>query len=379
MSVSGSTSMRILLVAGTRPELIKMAPLVLCDDGPAGLKRQLCLSGQHREMARQVLDHFGIEPNFDLQVMKGAQGLPYLTSSILSGMDEVLEQSSPDWVVVQGDTTTTFAAALAAFYRRVKVAHVEAGLRTGNILSPWPEELNRRMTSQIADLHFAPTDRAKSNLLSEGVPGQRVFMMGNTVIDALLWTRKRQTNNAQFEQAMRTKFPQFSGSQRSILVTGHRRENFDGGLESVFLALGELAERDDVQIVFPVHLNPIVQRAAHKVLGNRANVHLIPPQPYEEFVWLMAKSYLIITDSGGIQEEAPSLGKPVLVTRDTTERPEAIDAGNAVLVGTDRATIVQQASLLLDNSAVYLERASKTNPYGDGTSAKKILEALQNS
>ncbi|MEQ1755709.1 MAG: UDP-N-acetylglucosamine 2-epimerase (non-hydrolyzing) [Micropepsaceae bacterium] len=369
--------MRILLVAGTRPELIKMAPLVLCSDSSEGLKRQLCLSGQHREMARQVLDHFGIEPDFDLQVMKGAQGLPYLTSAILSGMDRVLDQFTPDWVVVQGDTTTTFAAALAAFYRRVKVAHVEAGLRTGNIRSPWPEELNRRMTSQVADLHFAPTEKARSNLLAEGVPVQKVFMIGNTVIDALLWTRKRQMSNAHFEQAMRKKFAQFSSSKRVILVTGHRRENFDGGLESVFLALGELAERGDVQIVFPVHLNPIVQQAAHKALGNRTNVHLIPPQPYEEFVWLMAGSYLIITDSGGIQEEAPSLGKPVLVTRDTTERPEAIEAGNAVLVGTDRTKILEQASLLLDNVAVYSERASKTNPYGDGTSAMRILDTLR--
>jgi UDP-N-acetylglucosamine 2-epimerase (non-hydrolysing) len=291
-------------------------------------------------------------------------------------MASVLSTFRPDWVLVQGDTTTTLAAALSAFYQKIPVAHVEAGLRTGNIYSPWPEEMNRKITTQIASVHFAPTETARSNLLAEGVPSERVIVTGNTVIDALMWTRNSLLGDAAQERAIASNFGFLTPDRKLILVTGHRRENFDGGLERVFEALSRVACRPDVQIVFPVHLNPIVQAAASKALAGLDNVHLIAPQPYKEFVWLMNRSHLIVTDSGGVQEEAPSLGKPVLVTRDTTERPEAVDAGTVALVGTDPQSLTDMLLSLLDDPQRYSSMAEARNPYGDGNASARILKEL---
>lgn len=356
-----------------------MAPVVQAIAATPGLEGHLCVTAQHREMLDQVLAHFDLKADSDLDLMRRAQGLSYITGAVLEGMEPVLASFKPDWVLVQGDTTTTMAASLAAFYQKIKVAHVEAGLRTGNIYSPWPEEMNRKITTQIATLHFPPTEGSRANLRAEGIPDDRIVVTGNTVIDALVWTRDKILNNATLSTEIAKTYPFLDASRRMILVTGHRRENFDGGMERVFRALAALARRRDIQIVFPVHLNPLVQKAANEILRGVDNVQLIAPQPYRDFVWLMSKSYLIVTDSGGVQEEAPGLGKPVLVTRDTTERPEAVAAGTVELIGTDGDRLQERASALLDDRTQYERMSRALNPYGDGLAAGRIVRSLMNA
>ncbi len=377
-AINADKPVRILSVVGTRPEAIKMAPVVQAIAASPDCEGHLCVTAQHREMLDQVLAHFDLKADSDLDLMRRAQGLSYITGAVLEGMEPVLAAFRPDWVLVQGDTTTTFAASLAAFYQKIKVAHVEAGLRTGNIYSPWPEEMNRKITTQIATLHFPPTEGSRANLRAEGIPDDRIVVTGNTVIDALVWTRDKILDNAALSVEIAKTYPFLDASRRMILVTGHRRENFDGGMERVFGALAALARRRDIQIVFPVHLNPVVQKAANEVLKGIDNVHLIAPQPYRDFVWLMSKSFLIVTDSGGVQEEAPGLGKPVLVTRDTTERPEAVQAGTVELVGTDGDRLLERATALLDDRSQYERMSRALNPYGDGHAAGRIVRSLIN-
>lgn len=367
---------RILLTFGTRPEAIKMAPVVAALKAEAAFDVKVCVTGQHRQMLDQALDLFGITTDFDLNLMQPGQDLTDITNNVLVGMRGVLRQWRPDWLLVHGDTTTTFAAALAAYYEQVAVGHVEAGLRTGNIYSPWPEEMNRRLAGSIASLHFAPTERAKGNLLREGVAPERIHVTGNTVIDALLQVVARIRMDVELQARFAGQFGFLSAGRRLVLVTGHRRENFGAGFERICHALRRLSEREDVEIVYPMHLNPNVQEPVRRVLGAAPRVHLIEPLDYLPFVYLMDRAYLIITDSGGVQEEAPSLGKPVLVMRDTTERPEAVDAGTARLVGTDEAAIVCEASLLLDDAAAYEAMSRAHNPYGDGNAAARIADHL---
>lgn len=373
--------MRILSVFGTRPEAIKMAPVVLALRAAADCESVVCVTGQHRAMLDQVLELFGIAPDFDLAVMQANQDLTHVTTAVLAGMGRVLEATRPDRVLVHGDTTTTFAAALAAFYRRIPVGHVEAGLRTFDIYAPWPEEMNRRLADAICDLHFAPTAGARANLLREGAAAERVLVTGNTVIDALLHVAGGLRADPSAQDAMRRRFD-FLGAaleqgRRLVLVTGHRRENFGPGFERICRALARLATRDDVTICYPVHLNPNVRAPVGRILGDRPRVHLIEPVDYRAFVWLMDRAHLIITDSGGIQEEAPSLGKPVLVMRETTERPEAVAAGTVRLVGTDEDRIVAEAERLLDDAGAYAAMARAHNPYGDGQAAGRIVATLR--
>jgi UDP-N-acetylglucosamine 2-epimerase (non-hydrolysing) len=368
--------LRLLTVFGTRPEAIKLAPVVLALTAAPGVSHTLCVTGQHRQMLDQVLAIFGLAPDHDLDIMRPGQDLTYVTTAVLEKLGVVLDEVRPDWVIVQGDTTTAFAASLAAFYRRISVAHVEAGLRTGNIYSPWPEEMNRRLTGQIARLHFPPTEAAAANLRQEGVAEGRILVTGNTVIDALRMVSARLEADRALAERFAADFSFLDPARRLILVTGHRRENFAGGLEQVCRALAVLAARGDVEIVYPVHMNPEVQRTAQAVLAGNPAVHLIPPLDYLPFVYLMRRSHLIITDSGGIQEEAPGLGKPVLVTRDTTERPEAITAGTARLVGTSREGLIAAASALLDDPAAYAAMAEARNPFGDGHAAGRIVSRL---
>lgn len=358
-----------------------MAPLVQRLQCDPDFDCKVCVTGQHREMLDQVLALFDIEPDFDLNVMKPGQDLYGVTTSILSGMSGVLEQASPDVVLVHGDTTTTMAATLAAFYRRIPVGHVEAGLRTGNLLSPWPEEANRKLTGALATLHFAPTERARQNLLAEGVNDASIIVTGNTVIDALLHVRGRLASDADLRAKAQSGLPALQDANRRLmLVTGHRRESFGDGFERICTALSQLAHAyPDVDIVYPVHLNPSVREPVNRLLTGIANVHLIEPLDYLPFVSLMDRSYLILTDSGGIQEEAPSLHKPVLVMRDTTERQEAIDAGVVELVGTGVRAIVEGVSRLLDDSAAYAAMSRGGNPYGDGRACGRIAEALKTS
>jgi UDP-N-acetylglucosamine 2-epimerase (non-hydrolysing) len=324
-----------------------------------------------------VLDIFSIKPNFDLNLMKPGQDLSDITSNVLLGMRDVYQQWLPDIVLVHGDTTTTLAASLSAYYARIKVGHVEAGLRTGNKYSPWPEEMNRRLTGAITDLHFAPTEKARANLLGEGTAADTIHITGNTVIDALLDVVERVRTDAGLRSRFEAQFNFINPAKRLILVTGHRRENFGTGFENICQALAKIAQRGDVQVVYPVHLNPNVQEPVRRILSGVADVHLIEPQDYLPFVYLMDRSTMLITDSGGVQEEAPSLGKPVLVMRDTTERPEAVDAGTVKLVGTDSAAIVSEANRLLDDPAAYEVMARAHNPYGDGRAANRILETLR--
>ncbi len=338
----------------------------------------VCVTAQHRQMLDQVLTVFEITPDFDLDIMQAGQGLDYITCAALTGVQKVIRDCRPDRVLVQGDTTTTFAAALAAFYEKVPVGHVEAGLRTGNVYSPWPEEMNRRMTSVICDLHFPPTETARQNLRAEGIADDRIMVTGNTVIDALLQAIDIIDASPDLQDRLEKQFGFIDPGKRLVLTTGHRRENFDGGLERVCRGLATLAERDDIVIVYPVHLNPNVQKAANKVLRGKDNVHLIPPLDYLPFLYLMRRAELIVTDSGGIQEEAPSLGKPVLVTRDTTERPEAVDAGTAELVGTDMDKLLQRLGVLLDDAEAYEAMSRAHNPYGDGKASARIVERLRN-
>ncbi|MBL8370317.1 MAG: UDP-N-acetylglucosamine 2-epimerase (non-hydrolyzing) [Burkholderiaceae bacterium] len=369
--------MKLLVVFGTRPEAIKMAPLVKVLEGSSHLEHKVCVTAQHRQMLDQVLQLFEITPHFDLDLMRPGQTLPQLTSNILQGMDGVLADYRPDWVLVHGDTTTTMATSLAAYYRQVGVAHVEAGLRTHNLLSPWPEEGNRQITGRLASLHFAPTAASRQNLLHEGVVDNTIHVTGNTVIDALLRISQRLDEDVPLSEQQATRFPFLDATKRLVLVTGHRRENFGAGFEAMCQALKAIAAQPGVQVVYPVHLNPQVQEPVHRILGNVDNVHLTEPQDYLPFVYLMKRSYIILTDSGGIQEEAPSLGKPVLVMRDTTERPEAVAAGTVRLVGTNTDRIVAETHVLLRDQAAYQQMAFAHNPYGDGTACRQIRSIFE--
>lgn len=370
--------MRILAVFGTRPEAIKLAPVVHAFAAQPGVELLTCATGQHRQMLDQVLGVFSLVPDYDLDLMRPDQDLDHVTAGVLQGLGGVVGSARPDWTIVQGDTTTAFAAALTAFYHKVPVAHVEAGLRTGNIFSPWPEEMNRRLISRLASVHFPPTRTAARNLARENVDGGSMLITGNTVVDALQWVAARLESDIDTRARLMDCFGYLGANtgRRLILVTGHRRENFDGGLERVCRALRRLAGRGDCDIVYPVHLNPRVQAIVRAVLADHPAIHLIEPLDYLPFVYLMQRAYLILTDSGGIQEEAPGLGKPVLVTRDTTERPEAIAAGTARLVGTDEATIVDAATELLDNAEAYAAMALARNPFGDGRAAERIVAQL---
>lgn len=368
--------MKILTVFGTRPEAIKMAPVIHALQKLENTDSRVCVSAQHREMLDQVLDLFSIKTDYDLNIMRQRQDLTDITSQILLGIRPILKDFKPDFLLVHGDTTTTFAAALAAYYEKITVGHIEAGLRTGDIYSPWPEEMNRSLVGRIAQIHFAPTQIALENLLHEGIPSGRIHITGNTVIDALFDAIQKLKSNTKLNMKMHEQFSYINNGQKLITVTGHRRENFGHGFEKICHALRELARRSDVQIVFPVHLNPLVQEPVKRILGNHANIHLIEPLEYLSFVYLMNRSHLIITDSGGVQEEAPSLGKPVLVTRNTTERPEALAAGTVKLVGADMNKIISESLLLLEDESAYDLMAKATNPYGDGNAANRIARIL---
>ena len=368
---------KILTVFGTRPEAIKMAPLVLALAADERIDAKLCVTAQHREMLDQVLELFEIEADFDLNIMQPNQTLNDLTASILIGLKPILEEFQPDVVLVHGDTTTTFAASLAAYYQKIKIGHVEAGLRTGNIYSPWPEEANRKLTSIITNYHFAPTASSKNNLLKEGVPKNDIIVTGNTVIDALFWVRKKLQADQSLTVSLAVGFEFLDPHKKLILVTGHRRESFGGGFERICEALRQIAIRHpQVQIVYPVHLNPNVQEPVNRLLKNTHNIFLIEPQQYLSFCYLMDKAFVILTDSGGIQEEAPSLGKPVLVMRETTERPEAIEAGTVRLVGADKDVIVDELNTLLSNVDEYEKISYAHNPYGNGNAVQRIIDFL---
>lgn len=381
---------KIMLVFGTRPEAIKMAPLVKeFQKHPDTFQTIVCVTGQHREMLDQVLNIFDIRPDFDLNIMKQGQDLYDVTARVLTGMRDVLREAQPDVVLVHGDTTTSTAAALAAFYQQIPVGHVEAGLRTHNILSPWPEEMNRQITGRIASYHFAPTTLSRQNLLQENVDDANITVTGNTVIDALYWVVDRIKNdrslNAELEEVLRHAgydVNRLSDGRPLVLITGHRRENFGDGFINMCTAIKQLTERyPNVDFVYPMHLNPNVRRPIHEVFGddlsNLGNMHFIEPLEYLSFVYLMEKSTIVLTDSGGIQEEAPGLGKPVLVMRDTTERPEALEAGTVKLVGTDREKIFNEVSTLLDDAAAYARMSQAVNPYGDGLACSRIVERLK--
>ncbi|WP_293712324.1 non-hydrolyzing UDP-N-acetylglucosamine 2-epimerase [Stenotrophomonas sp. UBA7606] len=367
---------KVMVVFGTRPEAIKMAPLVTALKQHPSLQTIVTVTAQHRQMLDQVLDLFGITPDEDLNVMQPGQTLSDLTSRIMHGMEQVIAKYAPDIVLVHGDTTTTFATSLAAFYQRIAVGHVEAGLRTGNLYSPWPEEANRKLTGVLANLHFAPTEQSAQNLRNENVDEAHIHVTGNTVIDALLAVVAKIQQTPALESELAALFPFLDASKRLILVTGHRRENFGDGFEQICQALKAIAQRGDTQVIYPVHLNPNVQEPVHRILGGMSDVHLIHPLDYLPFVYLMSRSYLIITDSGGVQEEAPSLGKPVLVMRDTTERPEAVAAGTVKLVGTSTTSIIDQTNRLLDDPTAYAVMAFANNPYGDGQAAVRISDLL---
>lgn len=367
----------VLIVFGTRPEAIKMAPVVRALQRRSHLNIKVCVTGQHREMLDQVLRLFDIHPDYDLNLMRAGQDLSDITARVILEMRPVLADCCPDIVLVHGDTTTAMAAGLAAFYARIPVGHVEAGLRTNDIYSPWPEEMNRRMVGRLAELHFAPTAIARDSLLAEGAEPDHVHVTGNTVIDALFDVVARLQNDRELTASLERQFSFIDASKRLILVTGHRRENFGGGFENICRALGKLAEREDIVIVYPVHLNPNVKEPVHRLLGDAVNVLLIDPLEYVPFTYLMKRAYLVLTDSGGIQEEAPSLGKPVLVMRDNTERPEAVIAGTVKLVGTSFERIVESANMLLDNPAAYDEMAGAHNPYGDGKASSRICNILE--
>lgn len=369
-------SMRVLTVFGTRPEAIKMAPVVKALAAAEQIEARVCVTAQHREMLDQVLDLFQIVPYYDLNLMKPGQDLTDITANVLHGLKPVLAEFAPDLVLVHGDTTTTLAASLAAYYQRIPVGHVEAGLRTGNILSPWPEEVNRKVAGAITRLHFAPTERSRQNLRAESVPAEHIHVTGNTVIDALQDVVARIENDPVLAGDLAHRLP-LDPARRMILVTGHRRESFGGGFERICGALLRIAQRPDVDIVYPVHLNPNVKGPVEALLSDLPNVHLIEPQDYLPFVYLMHRSTMILTDSGGVQEEAPSLGKPVLVMRDTTERPEAVDAGTVRLVGTDEELIVSSVEELLDDQAAYDAMSFAHNPYGDGLATQRIIECIR--
>jgi len=376
-AISGALYPKVLTVFGTRPEAIKMAPLVKALNADARFEHKVCVTGQHREMLFEVLDLFNISPDFDLEIMKEGQDLFDITSKILLGMRGVFAEYRPDIILVHGDTSSTLGAALAAFYMQIKVGHVEAGLRTGNIYSPWPEEANRRLTSHITNLHFAPTQNAADNLIAEGVKPQTIHITGNTVVDALFLALGQLRSNAVLLKKLKNKYSFLEVQKKIILVTGHRRESFGDGFENICDALIEVAKKNtDIQILYPVHLNPKVREPVNRLLKQIDNIHIIEPVGYLDFVYLMDRAHLILTDSGGIQEEAPSLGKPVLVMRDTTERPEAVAAGTVKLVGTESQKIILAVGELLNNRKVYDEMSRAHSPYGNGDSCRLILNAL---
>jgi UDP-N-acetylglucosamine 2-epimerase (non-hydrolysing) len=371
------TKAKVLTIIGTRPEAIKLAPVVL------ELRRRkdlfyfpVCVTAQHREMLDQVLTLFGIRPDHDLNIMLPGQTLAQVTARAMEGLDNVVSQEKPDVILVQGDTTTAFCGALTGYYHQIKVGHVEAGLRTGNKYAPFPEEINRCLVGRIADLHFAPTEKARQTLLNEGIAGTNVFVTGNTVIDALLWVRERVRTAP---PALPDTFLEQIAGQQIILVTGHRRESFGDGFDNICHAIREIVDSfADVTFVYPVHLNPNVREPVNRILGGHPRIHLIEPLSYEPFVWLMDRATIVLTDSGGVQEEAPSLGKPVLVMRETTERPEGIAAGNALLVGVQRERIADGLRQLLSDPAKRAAMTSVNNPYGDGLAAQRIVEVLAN-
>lgn len=372
-----NTKKKIMVAFGTRPEAIKLAPLVRRLKMTEGIHCLVCVTGQHRHMLDQVLDLFGIVPDYDLNIMRPNQTLGDITGNILTRIAPVLDGCRPDLVMVHGDTTTTFAASLAAYYKRISVCHVEAGLRTGDLYSPWPEEANRKLTAALASYHFSPTETSRSNLISEGIPSQNIVVTGNTVIDALLTVQSRLVTEPDLVASLGEQFPFIDGKRRMILVTGHRRENFGDGFENICTALKRIAEtHPEVQIVCPVHLNPNVREPVERLLGGINNVLLIEPQEYLQFVFLMSRAWLILTDSGGIQEEAPSLGKPVLVMRDTTERPEAVAAGTVRLVGADTRRITDTVARLISQEDEYRSMSCARNPYGDGLASERIVTAL---
>ena len=356
-----------------------MAPVVKALAADSFFDVKVCVTAQHRQMLDQVLDIFSIKPDFDLNLMRPGQDLSDITCNVLLGMRDVYQKWMPDVVLVHGDTTTTLAASMSAYYAKVKVGHVEAGLRTRNKYSPWPEEMNRQITGAVADVHFAPTTTARDNLLHENKSSESVHITGNTVIDALLDVVDRVRNDTSLRDQFDAKFNFLDATKRLILVTGHRRENFGTGIENICYALREITSRGDVEVVYPVHLNPNIQEPVRRILSESPNVHLIEPLDYLPFVYLMDRSALLITDSGGVQEEAPSLGKPVLVTRDTTERPEAVEAGTVKLVGTNTAVIIEEASILLDNLSAYEAMARAHNPYGDGQASQRIRDILKHN
>lgn len=365
--------MKVMTVFGTRPEGVKMAPIIKALEKREGIEQVICITAQHREMLDQVIDLFGIKPHYDLNIFKPGQSLTDITTNALKGLEEVIKKENPDVLLVQGDTTTVFAGALAAFYQKIKIGHVEAGLRSGNLYSPYPEEANRRLTGIMADFHFAPTERNRENLLKEDYPEEKIFITGNTVIDALKYAVKEdyvfddeRINSIDFE------------NKRVILLTSHRRENLGKPMENVFTAVRDaIKDFEDVHVVFPVHLNPKVREIADRILGNNPKVSLTEPLDYGPFTNLMARTSLVVTDSGGLQEEAPALGKPVLVIREETERPEGVESGTAKLVGTSYHEVYKNIVLLLEDQEEYARMAKSVNPYGDGTASEKIVDVLQ--
>lgn len=375
--------MKVLSVFGTRPEAIKMAPLVNALAADDFFEAKVCVTAQHREMLDQVLELFEIIPDYDLNLMIAGQDLYDITSGVLLGLRDVLKEFQPDMVLVHGDTATTFAASLAAFYQQIPVGHVEAGLRTGNLYSPWPEEANRVLTGKLTELHFAPTERNRKALLRDNVPDAQITVTGNTVIDALQWVVEKIDTSSVLQQSIEATLSAAGLNtavlaNRYVLVTGHRRENFGSGFENICAALRDLASvNPDTHFIYPVHLNPNVQEPVNRLLGGLGNIHLIEPLGYEPFVHLMQNSYLVLTDSGGVQEEAPGLGKPVLVMRDTTERPEAVEAGTVRLLGTDAGVIRDAVQELLDDSALYAKMSQAHNPYGDGKACERILAFMK--
>jgi UDP-N-acetylglucosamine 2-epimerase (non-hydrolysing) len=372
---------KVLLVFGTRPEAIKMAPLVKAFEKEESIISKVCVTAQHREMLDQVLDMFDIKPDYDLNIMKAGQDLFDVTTNVLLGLKDVLNDFNPDVVLVHGDTTTTSASSLAAFYNKIKVGHVEAGLRTGDMYSPWPEEANRQITGVLANYHFAPTTTSENNLLKENKNPNDIIVTGNTVIDALFLALDKIEKNDELKskiiESINSQY-KLQDNKKIILVTGHRRENFGDGFINICEALKTIAiNNPDIDIVYPVHLNPNVQKPVKEILSDTPNVYLINPLQYEQFIYMMNKSYFIITDSGGVQEEAPSLGKPVLVMRDTTERPEAVDAGTVKLVGTNKESIIKEAQKLLDDENEYNTMSKAHNPYGDGKACERIVNFIK--
>lgn len=367
---------KIVTVFGTRPEAIKMAPVIKALKKIPAFEIKVCVTGQHRAMLDQVLSLFNITPDYDLNIMSANQTLSDITQATMRGLEKIFEQYPADWVLVQGDTNTTFAASLAAFYKKIPVAHIEAGLRTQDIYSPWPEEINRQLTGRIAKLHFPPTSGAQQNLLNEGIPESRMLITGNTGIDALLESVAHINANNELLRKFEQLFPFIDSSKKLLLMTMHRRENFGSSVEQICRAMLRLAQRDDVQIIYPVHPNPNVLAPVNKLLGKTSNIHLLTPQDYLPFIYLMMQSYLILTDSGGVQEEAPSLGKPILVVRDTTERPEGVAAGTARLIGTDEDNIVKNVEEFMDKNELYGIMRAASNPYGDGKASQRIVERL---